>query len=82
MSLKFHICLCVCLGQTFTSWTLSFYPWACMSQHKTLRECLFNPRRHKGWGGVNLIPPLDFFGLKFLFLDQLPKALAQLFFVC
>ena len=41
----------------------------------------FNPRRHKGGGGVNLTP-LDFFGLKFLFLDRLPKALAQLFFVC
>ena len=40
-----------------------------------------NPRRHKG-GGVNLTPLLDLFGLKFLFLDRLPKALAQLFFVC
>ena len=36
-----------------------------------------------GGGGVNLIsPPLNFFGFKFLFLDRLPKALAQLFFVC
>ena len=34
-------------------------------------------------GGVNLIPPpLKFFGFNFLFLDRLPKALAQLFFVC
>ena len=32
-------------------------------------------------GGVNLYP-LEFFGLKFLFLDRLPKALAQLFFAC
>ena len=32
-------------------------------------------------GGVNLTP-LVFFGLKFLFLDRLPKALAKLFFVC
>ena len=31
-------------------------------------------------GGVNLIPPRFFFGLKFLFLDRLPKALAQMFF--
>ena len=35
-----------------------------------------------GGGGVNLNPPLDSFGLKFLFLDWLPKALTQLFFVC
>ena len=35
----------------------------------------------RGGGGVNLTP-LDIFGLKFLFLDRLPKALAQLFFVC
>ena len=33
-------------------------------------------------GGVNLTPSLDFSGLKFLFLDRLPKAKAQLFFVC
>ena len=33
-----------------------------------------------GGGGVNL-NPLDFFGFKSLFLDRLPKALAQLFFV-
>ena len=33
-------------------------------------------------GGVSIWHPLDFFGLKFLFLDWLPKALAQLFFVC
>ena len=32
-------------------------------------------------GGVNQTP-LDFFGLKFLFLYRLPKALAQLFSVC
>ena len=31
-------------------------------------------------GQVN--PPLDFFGFKFLFLDRLSKALAQLFLVC
>ena len=36
----------------------------------------------EGIRGVNLTPPLDFFGLKVLFLDRLPKALAQLFFVC
>ena len=35
-----------------------------------------------GGGGVNLTHPLDFFGFKVLFLDRLPKALAQLFFVC
>ena len=40
-----------------------------------------NPRRHRGGGGGQSDPhPLDFFGLKFLFLDRLPKALAQLFF--
>ena len=27
-------------------------------------------------------PPLDFFGFKFLLLDRLSKALAQLFLVC
>ena len=32
-------------------------------------------------GGVNL-NPLDFFGFKFLLLDRLSKALAQLFLVC
>ena len=34
-----------------------------------------------GGGGLNLTP-LEFFSFKFLFLDRLPKALAQLFFVC
>ena len=43
---------------------------------------MFNPKRHKGGGGQSDSPPLDFFGLKFLFLDGLPKALAQMFFVC
>ena len=35
-------------------------------------------------GEVSLTPPppLDFFGLKVLFLDRLSKALAKLFFVC
>ena len=34
-------------------------------------------------GGYFAPPPLDFsFGFTFLFLDRLPKALAQLFFVC
>ena len=33
-----------------------------------------------GDGEINLTP-LDFFGLEFLFLNRLPKALAQLFFV-
>ena len=33
-------------------------------------------------GGVKLTPPLDFFGFKFLLLDRLSKALAQLFLVC
>ena len=44
----------------------------------------FNPRRHERGGGGrgHFESPLDFFGFKFLFLDQLPKALAQLFFVC
>ena len=32
-------------------------------------------------GGVKLTP-LDFFGSKFLILDRLSKALAQLFLVC
>ena len=38
----------------------------------TTRACgiIVNPRRH------------DIFDLKFSFLDRLPKALAQLFFVC
>ena len=34
-----------------------------------------------GGGGGDQSDPLDFFGFKFLFLDRLPKALAQLFFV-
>ena len=38
---------------------------------------VLNPIRHEGGGEA-----LDFFGFKFLFLDRLPKALAQLFFVC
>ena len=33
-----------------------------------------------GGGGVKLMP-FDFFGFKLLFLDRLPKALVQLFFV-
>ena len=32
-------------------------------------------------GGIKLTP-LDFFGFKFLLLDRLSKALAQLFLVC
>ena len=36
----------------------------------------------KGRGGSNWPPPLDFFGFKFLPLDRLSKALAQLFLVC
>ena len=32
-------------------------------------------------GGGKLTPPLDFFGFKFLLLDRLSKALAQLFLV-
>ena len=35
-----------------------------------------------GGGGSNWPPALDFFGLKFLLLDRLSKALAQLFLVC
>ena len=36
----------------------------------------------RGGKGVKLTPPpLDFFGFKFLLLDRLSKALAQLFFV-
>ena len=33
-------------------------------------------------GGGQTDPPLDFFGFNFLFFNRLPKALAQLFFVC
>ena len=33
-------------------------------------------------GGGLILTPLDLIGFKFLFLDRLPKALAQLFFVC
>ena len=43
--------------------------------------CLaLNPRSLEG-GRVKLNNPLDFFGLKFLLLDRLSKALAQLFLV-
>ena len=35
-----------------------------------------------GGGGGRQSDPSHFFGLKFLFLDRLPKAWAQLFFVC
>ena len=42
-----------------------------------------NPRSLKEGGGGQIDPhPLDFFGFKFLLLDQLSKALAQLFLVC
>ena len=33
-------------------------------------------------GGLKLPPPPHFFGFKFLLLDRLSKALAQLFLVC
>ena len=37
----------------------------------------------RGGGGGQIDPhPLDFFGFKFLLLDRLSKALAQLFLVC
>ena len=39
-----------------------------------------NPRSLEG-GQIDP-PPLDFFGFKFLLLDRLSKALAQLFLVC
>ena len=32
--------------------------------------------------GGQIDPPLDFFGFKFLLLDRLSKALAELFLVC
>ena len=35
----------------------------------------------RGGGEGQIDTPLDFFGFKFLFLDRLPKALVQLFFV-
>ena len=35
----------------------------------------------RGGGGWVRLPPLSLFGFKFLFLDRLPKALVQLFFV-
>ena len=42
-----------------------------------------NPRSlERGVRGVKLTHPLDFFGFKFLLLDRLSKALAQLFLVC
>ena len=40
----------------------------------------FNPRSLGG--GVKLTPPLDFSGFRFLLLNRLSKALAQLFLVC
>ena len=44
---------------------------------------ILTPEGIMGGRGCQSDPnPLDFFGLKFLFHDQLPKALAQLFFVC
>ena len=44
---------------------------------------IINPRSLEGGeGGVKLNPPLNFFGFKFLLLDRLSKALAQLFLVC
>ena len=38
--------------------------------------------RVEGGGGVKLTPPFEFFGFKFKLLEQLQKALVQLFFVC
>ena len=35
-----------------------------------------------GGGGCQIDLPLNFFAFKSLFLDQLPKGLVQLFFVC
>ena len=44
----------------------------------SLRPSLLNTR----FSERQSAPPLDFFGFRFLFLNRLPKALAQLFFVC
>ena len=47
---------------------------------------LLNARSFEGEGGGGVgqvdLPPLDFFGFKFLLLNRLSKALAQLFIVC
>ena len=48
---------------------------------KTMRT-LLTLEALRGGGGQIDPPPLDFFGFKFLFLDRLSKALAQLFLVC
>ena len=40
-----------------------------------------NPRSLEGGGGIKM-SPLNFLGFKFLLLNRLSKALAQLFLVC
>ena len=49
--------------------------------HRAL-QFLFNPRSLEGRGVKLTPPPLNFFDFKFLLLDRLSKALAQLFLVC
>ena len=41
----------------------------------------FKPRSLEEAGGGHIDPPPRFFGFRFLLLDQLSKALAQLFLV-
>ena len=51
------------------------------SSSDLVKNEMINPRS-LGGGGVKLNHPLDFFRFKFLLLDRLSKALAQLFLVC
>ena len=46
------------------------------------RETLLALEALRGGGGGCQVDSLEFFGFKFLFLDRLSKALAQLFLVC
>ena len=70
-------------------WNFFFYEMDICDAHKLdilvfgIKCFGINPRSLEGGGGGGQIdPPLDFFGFKFLLLDRLSKALAQLFLVC
>ena len=54
----------------------------CTCNETGVSDLRFNPRSLGGGGGGVKLTPLNFFGFKFLLLDRLSKALAQLFLVC
>ena len=61
--------------------TIMIIMYMCSLTLEVSKKKIVNPRSLEGARGGGQID-LDFFGFKFLLLDRLSKALAQLFLVC